>query len=220
MNVRAVSVIISTVLIFAILAYISSVALANSMTFEQSVYAADNCDATSTCTNNQAGTGNSQENNCINSSTCANEATGNRNTQSNRCDSVRTQGQVGCINIAEGDRNIQSNACNSVGEFCRTFAIGNDNTQTSRCESVEASCFNFADGNDNTQNILCARMNHCINLAQSSNTQSTVCANGNSCSNDGTRTTVIANGATECHSNGPDTTTFCQPNRVIIRPNS
>ena len=67
---------------------VSTVTVANSMLLEQYVYAIDNCDPTSTCTNTQAGTGNSQENNCIKSSTCSNAATGNENKQNNSCESV------------------------------------------------------------------------------------------------------------------------------------
>ena len=66
--------IISTISVMAISVslLVSTVTVANSMLLEQYVYAIDNCDPTSTCTNTQAGTGNSQENNCIKSSTCSN----------------------------------------------------------------------------------------------------------------------------------------------------
>ena len=45
---------------------ISGMSLANSIMFEQSAFAVDNCDATATCINEQfgSGTGNSQINNC------------------------------------------------------------------------------------------------------------------------------------------------------------
>jgi hypothetical protein len=76
-------VIISTVFVLAIVAslFISTLALANSIIFEQSVYAVDNCDATSTCTNTQTGIDNSQFNECTNLSTCLNDATGNKYTE-------------------------------------------------------------------------------------------------------------------------------------------
>ena len=140
--------IISTISVMAISVslLVSTVTVANSILLEQYVYAIDNCDPTSTCTNTQTGTGNNQENNCIKSSTCSNAATGNENKQNNRCESVRPRGQIGCINIGEGDGNTQKNDCNSVGEFCRNFAIANDNTQTTRCKSVNlpASIFQMA----------------------------------------------------------------------------
>jgi len=51
------------------------------------VYAADNCDGTSTCTNDPGlGNDNSQTNNCIDSSSCQNfVVTGDTNTQQNDC---------------------------------------------------------------------------------------------------------------------------------------
>ena len=183
MNVRAVSVIISTVLIFATLAYISSVTLANSMTFEQSVYAADNCDATSTCTNNQLEPVIVRKIIALIHLPVRMKQLVTEILRATDCDSVRTQGQVGCINIAEGDRNIQSTACNSVGESVGLLQLATTIPRQVVANQLKlpASILQMA---TNTQNLLCARMNHCINLAQSSNTQSTVCANGGSCSND------------------------------------
>ena len=84
--------IFSTVSVLAIMAslLVSTVAIANSMMFEQSVYAVDNCDATSTCYNDPGtGTGNTQINDCANFSDCANlifDDSG-RNTQTNDCTS-------------------------------------------------------------------------------------------------------------------------------------
>ncbi len=80
--------IISTLLVITMMAslVISTFALANSMMFEQSVYAVDNCDATSTCENIERGIGNIQNNNCTDFSTCKNEANGDENIQINRCD--------------------------------------------------------------------------------------------------------------------------------------
>jgi len=238
------TVFISTIFVIAMMASlgISTFAIANSMMFEHRAYAVDNCDATSTCTNFQSQPGNSQTNNCINSSNCRNAANGNDNTQINRCDSVR---EFGCSNFLIGEGNSQINNCNSIGHFgCSTFAEGNDNTLSNHCEfaecnsiahgsdntintecfAVETFCQNGAIGDDDTSYLFCARMRNCdlVNgLPQSpvsSSSRSTTCANSDICSNLDVNSNVMANGAS-CKSNGPDTTTFCQPNRVIIRPN-
>jgi hypothetical protein len=81
-----------------------------SNTFE--VYAVDNCDAISTCTNVPGtGTGNTQTNYCTDFSDCRNEITGNDNIQKNECNSVPSPG---CFNVATGDGNKQSNNCDTV----------------------------------------------------------------------------------------------------------
>lgn len=85
-------------------------------------------------------------------------------------------------------------------------------------------CENSARGERNTQDLKCYRSG-CENRSgdtqtTSSNTQNTFCANSNSCLNDGINTKVIANGASHCESDGPDTTTVCQPGRKIVTPNS
>jgi hypothetical protein len=159
---------------------ISTVALANSIKFEQSSYAVDNCDATSTCENEPGtGTGNSQTNTCTDFSTCSNGVFGD-----------------------DSDRNTQTNGC----------------TDFSTCRNDAGL------GDGNTQNLLCARMTDCHNVIGSfeapanSETQSTTCANAGSCSNVGENTNVLANGA-DCESHDTDATTYCQPNRIIIRPN-
>lgn len=72
--------------------------------FKQSVYAVDNCDATSICFTFETGTRNSQNNECTNSFRCFNQVNGNDNTQTNEC--------------------------NSVGALCQNAAVGNDNIQT------------------------------------------------------------------------------------------
>ena len=235
---------ISAVSVSAIMATLvmSTIALASSMImFEQSVYAVDNCDATSTCTNFQSQPGNRQTNNCKNSSNCGNIANGNDNTQTNRCDSVPQR----CSNFLIGEGNSQSNNCNSVAGFgCFTFADGNDNTLTNRCgsaacnsvasgdgntvktecHSVETFCQNGARGSDNTSYLFCARMHNCdvVNgLPQtpvSSTTRSTICGNADSCTNVDINSNVLANGAS-CKSNGPDTTTVCHPGNTRIIPN-
>jgi len=82
------------------------------------VYAIDNCDATSTCTNLETGTGNTQTNNCTDFSTCQNEAIGDENAQTNNCDSSPGgEFLFGCLNSAIGDRNNQRSACANVGGF-------------------------------------------------------------------------------------------------------
>jgi hypothetical protein len=75
----------SATLFFVALMLLATPAIGNSNKFE--AYAVDKCDATSTCTNIQTGTGNTQNNNCTNLSTCQNEANRDANTQTNRCDS-------------------------------------------------------------------------------------------------------------------------------------
>jgi hypothetical protein len=84
-------------------------------------------------------------------------------------------------------------------------------------------CENSAWGDGNTQDLKCYRSG-CENRSgdtqtTSSNTHNTFCANSNSCLNDGINTKVIANGASHCESDGPDTT-VCQPGRKIVTPNS
>ena len=51
------------------------------------------------------------------------------------------------------------------------------------------------------------------------NAQSTIFANTVSCLNIGDLSNVVANGA-DYENHDPDTTTYCHPNRIIIRPNS
>ena len=76
------------------------------------VYAVDNCDATSTCTNTQTGVDNTQTNDCTTFSTCENEAIGDGNIQSNRCDSAAgSEFFPGCDNFIEGNDNSQSKNC-------------------------------------------------------------------------------------------------------------
>lgn len=205
---------------------ISTAVITNSMMFEQSVYAVDNCDATSTCLNVDTGIGNTQTNECTNFSICFNGMTSRgivqRSIQTNECTDLST-----CSNAITGSRsndNIQTNRCDSAPglgfiDGCTNFATGNDNTQINSCTAV-AACDNEALGDDNRQNILCARMFDCGNtIESSSSTQSTTCANGGTCSNTYANSDVLANGAS-CESHDPDTTTYCQPNRIITRPNS
>ena len=78
-------------------------------------------------------------------------------------------------------------------------------------------CENSARGERNTQDLKCYRSGD--TQTTSSNTQNTFCANSNSCLNDGINTKVIANRASHCESDGPDTT-VCQPGRKIVTPNS
>ena len=110
--------IISTVLVMTMMTslVLCTFALANSM-FEQTAYAADNCDLTSTCTNIQTGIDNSQTNDCTNFSTCVNEANGNDNTQTNRCDTIEAE-----------------SCSNRVAPFA---GGGNDNNQISTDENIQ-----------------------------------------------------------------------------------
>jgi hypothetical protein len=248
---------------------ISSLAAANVVKFDQSVYATDNCDATSTCTDTQIGTGNSQTNNCTSFSDCTNEALGSTNIQTNGCDSapvcfntatandmrqsIQCRNASSCANFGGSDGLIQSIECTDVIGSCsnggflrsntnqelRCFSIGESgctnisdetsfgpentpNEQKLFCASVSSGCANLASGNQIDQNLLCARSTQCNNnsnlLPVSSNTQSTTCANVDFCNNIGENTNVLANGAS-CESHDPGTTTICQPNRIIIRPN-
>lgn len=121
------------------------------------VYAADNCDATSTCTNVDIGTDNTQINNCIDSTTCDNSANGDRNTQTNECASV---GTPGCFNTADPlfapttDDNIQSNDCTfGEGFQCSNEIVGgNKNIQNNQCQAnAQSDCVNFAFDDGNTQ---------------------------------------------------------------------
>ena len=77
---------ISTISVMAITAslVISTVALANSMIFEQSVYGVDNCDPISTC-NSVGSASDAQTNDCIIFSDCQNIANGGLNNQNNGC---------------------------------------------------------------------------------------------------------------------------------------
>ena len=203
--------IISNVLVLAIIAslFVSSVALANSMMFEQSVYAIDNCDSTSTCFNLPNTP--TQRNSCARSSICNN--IGGGNDQNNNCS--RSE----CGNTAfGGSSNSQNIACESSS--CSNDVASSSNSQNIACRS--SSCTNslFA-GGSNSQSIACQSSTVCaINVgAPGSNTQNIACQSSPSCVNAGQNTNVIANGAS-CESHDPNTTTICQPGRTIIRPNS
>jgi hypothetical protein len=131
---------------------ISTISLANSIMFEQSAFAVDNCDATATCINEQfgSGTGDSQVNNCSNNF-CLNRLSGNDNTQTNNC-----RDGSACINEAfGGDRNTQTNNC-VVGDPCINRASGNDNSQNINCTGRGGQCAdNSAVGDNNVQNMEC-----------------------------------------------------------------
>src|SRR6476619_3385978 len=100
----------SVALFFGSLMLLATLANGNSNGFE--AYAADTCDATSTCTNFRTGTGNSQSNNCTDLSTCQNEAHGDGNAQINRCDSsAGSEFLFGCSNSIFGNRNTQLTDC-------------------------------------------------------------------------------------------------------------
>jgi hypothetical protein len=107
--------------------------------------------------------------------------------------------------------------------ICENSARGDGNTQKIECRDISL-CSNTVFGDGNTQDLKCNRSG-CENRSgdpqtTSSNTQNTFCTNSNSCLNDGINTKVIANGASHCESDSPDTTTVCQPGRKIVTPNS
>ena len=77
-------------LIFASMILLTTSSNDVSNTFE--VYAADNCDTTSTCINSGSPS-NIQNNNCRANSGCGNDANGDSNTQNNNC---RTSN---CVNV-------------------------------------------------------------------------------------------------------------------------
>lgn len=199
------------------------------------------------CFNAVGGNGNTQNLNCANVELlgCSNAVIGNNNFQETNCNSV---GEFGCRNqvigsnnrqvisctdvgvicnvSADENNNIQNLKCTDVGFACQDSATGDSNTQNLNCFLVGGACADQVVGDGNSQNLVCTRMvNVCGNLLGSSesptnsNTQSTTCANAGSCLNTGENTNILANGA-DCESHEPDTTTYCQPNRVIIRPNS
>jgi hypothetical protein len=135
----------------------------NYLTFEQSAFAVDNCDPSSTCTNVDNGVGNTQSNNCTDSSTCENDVTGNDNSQSSDCTHL-----TDCDNPAVGDNNIQNIKCQNVlDDGCRNIAgslppfplppnIANGNIQNIDCSNgVDFGCRNLAGGDGNTQNLQC-----------------------------------------------------------------
>ena len=89
------------------------------------VYAADNCDATSTC-NNTPGL-DTQINNCNQNSFCDNFADGTSNIQHNNCN-IRTV----CASAVEGDSNDLRSNCN-VDSICGSSAAGDSNDLRSNC---------------------------------------------------------------------------------------
>ena len=90
------------------------------------VYVANNCDASSICTNNPGS--DTQLNNYIRLSTCLNNHFASLNTQNNNC---------------------------SDGSFCANNAFGNSNTQNLNCARV-FQCVNIEFGSSSTQNTACA----------------------------------------------------------------
>jgi len=158
-----------------------------SNTFE--VYAANNCDSTSTCTN-AGSTSDNQNNNCNGRSTCANIGLGGSNTQNNNC--TRTSF---CFNGGSGG-STQNNNC-ADPSFCANIDLVGSSTQNIDCANG-LFCSNTNAGGSSTQNAAC----------QSS-----------SCFNVGANTNVISNSASLCTSGGSDTTTICQRDRTFVFPN-
>ena len=106
------------------------------------VYAANNCDASSICTNNPGS--DTQLNNCTRLSTCLNNDFASLNTQNNNC---------------------------SDGSFCANNALGNSNTQNLNCARVN-QCVNIEFGSSSTQNTACANSGSCfvVDFRSSQNT--------------------------------------------------
>src|SRR4029079_9788816 len=113
--------------IFASIILVATSSNGVSNTFE--VYAADNCDTTSTCINSGSPS-NIQNNDCIVNSGCGNFANRDSNTQNNNC---RTSN---CVNddLSSQGSNTQTNTCRS-NSFCFSVATGgSSNTQTTTCD--------------------------------------------------------------------------------------
>ena len=176
-------------------------------------FAANNCDSTSLCEEIDNSGSSTQNNNCRNLSLCSNLALGpDPNTQSNDCD------RSFCTNLAISNTNQRINC---VDATCNNFSFGFSNNQNMNCRAT--SCFNAGDGSDGTQNMVCANGGGCTNFDSgfsAPNKQNTLCQSS-TCVNVGTNTNVQANSASEtCSSGDPDTTTICQGDRVIFRPNN
>lgn len=139
----------SAIIVFSILMLVSTASNGVSNTFK--VYAADNCDASSTCVN-----------------------TPGSSTQRNHCNRDST-----CSNLSVGSLNIQNNNCNDASD-CFTLALGNSNNQNNNCNRA-SSCSTTVDGSSITQNVACANESECttISLSGTQNTacQSSQCSN-------------------------------------------
>ena len=151
------------------------------------VYAADNCDATSTCTNTQAGIGNTQNNDCYRNSKCENfvDVDGNFNRQNNNC--LRTEQCANAVEIAPDTGSLNSQDVNCVNSNECDNTIG-DNTDSSTqhlvCSGTDL-CHNGAAANDFiSQTLVCGRTHDCINAnGAPSTTQTLACANSPGCEN-------------------------------------
>jgi hypothetical protein len=114
------------------------------------VFAADNCDPTSTCTN--SGSGSTQVNNCR-ESVCSNS--GDESTQNNNCVGIGTVGfGGGCSN--DGRESTQANQCTSTGRGT-CYNIGDGSKQTNNC--VFGFCSNIGDKNSIQNNNCRAKEN-------------------------------------------------------------
>lgn len=209
----------------------------------------NNCTNFSDCSNEASGNNQIQTNRCDSVPGCFNTGVANDMRQSIQCRNVSSCANFGgseglgqsieCTDVASSCANgafVTSNTnqelrCISIGgsgcsNGSQETSSGPENTPNEQklvCAFVSSGCDNIAIGNQIDQNLVCARSTQCTNnstlLPVSSNTQSTICSNAESCSNVGINTNVVANSG-DCESHDPDTTTFCQPNRIIIRPNS
>src|SRR6185436_20375187 len=107
------------------------------------VYAANNCDDTSRCTNDPGS--DTQLNNCTRRSTCINADFGSLNTQNNNCSASF------CSTAAFGTSNTQNLNCARVIQ-CNNFEFGSSGTQNTACAN-SGVCFNVDFGS--SQNTAC-----------------------------------------------------------------
>lgn len=132
-----------------ILSSIMLMATTSSLSINFKVYAADNCDATSTCTNVDNGISNDLNNDCRTNSNCVNTADGNSNTNSNNC-----RDNANCGNVAIGNLNNLNNICRD--SVCDNNVVGDSNTVNNIC--IDSNCFHpfsDAEGRSNTLNRNC-----------------------------------------------------------------
>lgn len=148
-----------SVKLFNAMAVLSSLMLvsatSNGLSNTFQVYAEDNCDTTSTCTNTPGS--DTQRNNCNRTSTCSNVASGNSNNQNNNCERSL------CLTQAIGNLNSQNLNCRSA--FCSNAAINDLNTQNLNCRAAD-SCLNGGvfNAGENNQNLACTNTVECVNL--------------------------------------------------------
>jgi hypothetical protein len=149
------------------------------------VYAADNCDAESICTN--TGIGSTQSNNCTQTK-CTNEGDGS--IQNNKCTSIGI-GQ-GCNN--RGDGSIQNNVCSDSG-LGTCDNSGDSSIQNNVCPSSNLEIFCVNGGDNSNQNINCNRIGGgtCRNSGDGSSMSMNCLDVGGFCSNEGSGSSMSMN---------------------------